>query len=244
MIKKVTSYAVILPLAISNTIAGISTCSATTIKPDTVETSIQNERSGELINRSRILADDLENQVQECITQIEEVVQPVEEVVQPVEEVSVEEEQPVLINTVPNFNPFDLREPSNITRETAYNILEGSALQATSSAYVYAEEVYGVNSLFLMSLTTLESSHGRSELAIYNNNIGGIRGSNGDWAYFEDWGECIMYIAEFLSQHYLKEDGMYFNGYSLWGVNVKYCQDGSNWADMINQIAHELLSKL
>lgn len=237
MIKKLTSYAVILPLAISNTVAGVSICSATTIKPDTVETGIQNERCGELINRSRILADDLENQVQEYITQIEEVVQPVEEV-------SVEGEQPVLINTAPNFNPFDLREPSNITREMAYNMLEGSALQATSSAYVYAEEVYGVNSLFLMSLTTLESSHGRSELAIYNNNIGGIRGSNGDWAYFEDWGECIMYVAEFLSQHYLKEDGMYFNGYSLWGVNVKYCQDGSNWADMINQIAHELLSKL
>lgn len=237
MIKKLTSYAVILPLAISNTVAGVSICSATTIKPDTVETGIQNERYGELINRSRILADDLENQVQECITQIEEVVKPVEEV-------SVEEEQSVLINTAPNFNPFDLREPSNITREMAYNMLEGSALQATSSAYVYAEEVYGVNSLFLMSLTILESSHGRSELAIYNNNIGGIRGSNGDWAYFEDWGECIMYVAEFLSQHYLKEDGMYFNGYSLWGVNVKYCQDGSNWADIVNQIAHELLSKL
>ena len=145
---------------------------------------------------------------------------------------------------VPHFNPYNLRETSNLTRDKAYKMLEGSALQSAAHAYIYAEEVYGVNAIFLMALTSVESGHGRSELAMYRNNIGGVIGSNGEWAYFSDWGECIMYIANFLSESYLSEDGVYFNGYSVDGVNVKYCQDDSDWSGMITEIGYTLLSKV
>ena len=145
---------------------------------------------------------------------------------------------------IPHFNPYNLRETSNLTRDKAYKMLDGSALQSAAHAYVYAEEVYGVNAIFLMALTSVESGHGKSELAMYRNNIGGVIGSNGEWAYFSDWGECIMYIASFLSELYLSEDGVYFNGYSVDGVNVKYCQDDSDWSGMITEIGYTLLSKV
>ena len=144
----------------------------------------------------------------------------------------------------PHFNPSDLRQPSNLTKNKAYAMLEGSALQSAAGAYLNAERTYGVNAIFLMALTSLESGHGRSNLAINRNNIGGVKSSNGDWAYFSDWGECIMYIASFISKSYLREDGVYFNGYSVSAVNIMYCQDSSDWDGMITNIAYNLLSKV
>lgn len=142
----------------------------------------------------------------------------------------------------PTYNPYDLSTPSNITREQAYQMLEGTALQAASNAYVYAEEVYGVNAIWLMSLNAEESGWGRSSLAMSHNNLGGVKnGSN--WRYFDNWGECIYYIANLIKTHYLSEDGLYYNGKSIWNVNVKYCET-SQWSDNINNIAYELLNKI
>lgn len=154
------------------------------------------------------------------------------------------EEEARLAALTPNFNPHNLTEPSNLNFDKAYAMLEGSALQSAAAAYVYAEEVYGVNAIFLMALTSFESGHGRSSLAMSRNNIGGIKGGNGDWAYFSDWGECIMHMADFLSELYLREDGVYYSGYSIWGVNIKYCQDDSDWSGMIIDIANSLMSKI
>lgn len=165
-----------------------------------------------------------------------------EERLQQEEEMRKAEEERLSIT--PNYNPFNLTEKSNLTTEMAIKMLNGSALQNAAAAYVYAEEVYGVNAIFLMSLTSLESGHGRSELAMYRNNIGGVKSSSGDWAYFSDWGECIMYIASFIKELYLNEDGAYYNGKSIWAVNIKYCADSSPWADMINSIANDLLAKV
>lgn len=143
----------------------------------------------------------------------------------------------------PKFNPYNLTEKSNIDKDKAKVLLEGSALQTAAGAYVYAEEVYGVNAIFLMALTSHESGHGRSTLAIERNNIGGVKDSNGNWKYYSDWGECIMHIARFISNSYLNEDGIYYNGKSIWAVNINYCLDSSPWADMINNLAMELVNK-
>ncbi len=145
-------------------------------------------------------------------------------------------------NRVVTYNPYNLLEPSNITREEAYIMLEGTALQTLSNAYVYMEELYGVNAIYLMSLSAEESGWGRSQLAITHNNIGGIKSSNG-WMYFSDWGECLDYKARLLKNQYLSENGDYFNGYSIWNVNIKYCEQNT-WADNINSIAYGLLNKI
>ena len=145
-------------------------------------------------------------------------------------------------NRVVTYNPYNLLEPSNITREEAYIMLEGTALQTLSNAYVYMEELYGVNAIYLMSLSAEESGWGRSQLAITHNNIGGIKSSNG-WMYFSDWGECLDYKARLLKNQYLSENGDYFNGYSIWNVNIKYCEQNT-WADNISSIAYGLLNKI
>ncbi len=163
----------------------------------------------------------------------EEISEPIEE---PMEE-PIEEFRQVV------YNPYNLLERSNITREEMYYILDGKSLQTLSDAYVYMEEIYGINALFLLSLSAEESAWGDSFLAINNNNIGGIKSADGSWAYFSDWMECLQYKAELLYNEYLSEFGAYFNGYSIWDVNTRYCE-GNEWADNINNIAFELLAKL
>ena len=130
----------------------------------------------------------------------ERVKQEAERIRQETERIKQEAER---IANLPKFNPYNLTEKSNIDKDKAKVLLEGSALQTAAGAYVYAEEVYGVNAIFLMALTSHESGHGRSALAIERNNIGGVKDSNGNWKYYSDWGECIMHIARFISNSYL-----------------------------------------
>lgn len=142
-----------------------------------------------------------------------------------------------------HYNPNNLLEPSHITNEQAYEILEGSALQSLFRAYVYAEESYGVNAIFLMALTSEESAHGRSNLAISNNNLSGIKSRDGGWAYFSDWQESLEFTVNMIKNEYLGEDGLFFNGYSIWNVNTKYCE-GYKWSDNINQIAYGFINNI
>lgn len=162
--------------------------------------------------------------------------QPVE-----VEEEVLEYAEPVYLP--PHFNPYNLLEPSNVSREQMYDILEGTALQTLSNGYVYMEEVYGINALFLVAISAYESGWGTSYLAMNNNNLGGIKASDGSWAYFSDWFECISYKADLLYHQYLIPTGAYYNGTSTCNINVRYCEE-SVWADNINAIAYELLSKI
>lgn len=154
------------------------------------------------------------------------------------EKIRIEEQK----NSI-TYNPYNLLEPSNITREQAYQMLEGKALQTLSNAYVYMEELYGVNAIYLMALSAEESLWGRSNLAISNNNIGGIKSSDGGWRYFDNWYDCLDYKTRLLKNQYLSEDGSYYNGYSIWDVNDMYCEQ-TTWADNINQIANELINKI
>ena len=142
----------------------------------------------------------------------------------------------------PHFNPNNISEKSNLTKADADKMLKDSKLKSVSGQYIEAEEKYGVNAVFLMALTSLESGHGKSNVAINNNNIGGVR-RGGEYINFSSWGSCIDYIANLLSKYYLKEDAKYFNGYSAWDVNKNYCEN-SDWADKIVAIANGLMSNL
>lgn len=158
-------------------------------------------------------------------------------------ETKVVEVEEVVEIKLPHYNPYNLREKSNLSQDQIHIMLEGNALQSLSAAYVWAEEVYGVNLLFLISINILESGNGRSSLAISNNNLSGITDGYGGFVYYDNWGESLYHTAELLSTDYLSEDGLYFNGYGSDEVNIKYCEL-DNWDSKIDAIAYELMSKL
>lgn len=140
------------------------------------------------------------------------------------------------------YNPDNLREKSNLSREQIYDLLDGSDLQVLADSYYDMENEYNVNAIFLMALNIEESGHGKSELALLNNNIGGVKSSSGGWETFNDWSHSLEYIASLIDEMYLSEDGAYYNGESIYDVNIRYCE-GNQWAHNLNTIAMELLER-
>ena len=160
-----------------------------------------------------------------------------------VQRIRLEEEMELTRKLNVGFDPYDLTVPSNITYEELYNVLEGTGLEDIATSLVDSE-CYNVNSFILCSIVALESSWGKSQKALNYNNLGGVGVYNDNTvgAIYSSRSECIFSMAEFLSRDYLSADGIYFNGYSIWDVNIKYCAS-SNWADKVLVIANQLLSK-
>lgn len=163
------------------------------------------------------------------------------------EEIIEEEIEPEYAQ--PHFNPYNLRELSNLTREQSYEILEGTELQAVSATYIYLEELYNINAFFLMALSAHESGWGTSYRAMYQNNLTGyaVYSAEAEGSYFSSWSESLEYTAALLDSYYLDEEGAYFNGYSTEAVNIRYClledQPDWNWSNSINNISYQLLER-
>lgn len=142
----------------------------------------------------------------------------------------------------PVYNPYDLSIKSNITVEQAYQMLSGTTYQTfeCAKAFVDAEKQdTPVNSLFLISLTRLESGHGTNDIAVNQNNISSWRISRSGYRTFESKSECINKTAKLLSDEYLSTDGNFYKGKSIWNINRSYCEQDS-WSEKINELINEI----
>jgi uncharacterized FlgJ-related protein len=90
----------------------------------------------------------------------------------------------------------------------------------------------------LTAISALESSWGKSDLAKRKNNIFGLKTKK----YFDTKTQCIDETASFLSQHYLSEDGKYFNGYTLEAINVRYCEL-RDWSMKIKELMKQIYTQ-
>ena len=83
---------------------------------------------------------------------------------------------------------------------------------------------------------------GRSDLALYNNNLYGWTSSSG-YVYFSSYDECILTVAENLKSMYLQPDGKYFSGYEVSDVNKHY--NGSKfWEDNVQDIMTQIQNRI
>jgi len=150
--------------------------------------------------------------------------------------------EPMKLHDDINFKTLDLTTPSNLTIEQlefALNSVPNNKLVGLGEFYIQAEKEFGINALFLVSLSALESGWGRSGLAIYKNNLFGFNANDrnpyGDAKRFESKEKCILYVAEYIKEHYLTEGGKYHSGFTLKDVNKRYASS-STWDDKIASI--------
>lgn len=144
------------------------------------------------------------------------------------------------------FLKYNLTKESGLSVEHINYMLEGTELEGLGEYYVQAEKEYGVNAVFLVGLSALESAWGNSRLAKDRNNIFGFMAydRNVDMAkHFDTKGESILYVAKYLKENYLTVGGKYYNGTNLEGVNVRYSTD-SNWCNKIASIVERLVMDL
>lgn len=149
------------------------------------------------------------------------------------------------------YNPYNVSEKSYATVSHMRRALEGTPLVDVSNAFVDAEEKYGVNAYFLAAIAAQESMWGKSDRAIYQNNLTGhaVYNSYAEGTYFSSWYESVMSTAILLKEDYLAPGGISYNGLSSRDVNKRYCfyEDGKTidygWSSSIDEIAYSLVEK-
>mgnify|MGYP000922761147 FL=1 len=164
-----------------------------------------------------------------------------------------------------NFGTFKLDHPfqfSNLKSRTNYTAADinrlysimgasDSKLAGKGATFKAAEQRYGINALYLVAHSALESAWGRSKIAKDKNNFFGISAYD-DTPYtsatkFDDVDSGIMGAARWINSKYLHNSGYPANGAYLGnkasGMNVNYAT-APYWGESIASIMFSANEKL
>lgn len=126
---------------------------------------------------------------------------------------------------------LDLRDPSGVT-PSDLKLVTSSGLVGLEDSFVKAEEKYGVNCVFLMSIASLESAKGT--MMFRPNNMFGY-GKSG----FSSKSEGIHVVAKSLSSRYLSPGASLYGGSpTLQGVNKRYAAN-PDWYAKVGKYMEE-----
>ena len=113
-------------------------------------------------------------------------------------------------------------------------------------SFIKSQDTWGINSLYLMAHAALESAWGLSKIAQDKNNLFGYKAYDSDpynfAGTFRNMEECVMYLGGYIRKAYLSEDGRWFNGPNLEGMNVFYATDPM-WKIKIARIMNSILEQ-
>ena len=145
----------------------------------------------------------------------------------------------------------NLTEPANYSADElnrVYSIMNirNSRLAGKGAIFKEAEKRYGVNALYLMAHSALESAWGRSQIANDKNNFFGIAAydtSPYDSAKkFYDVDKGILGAAKWIRENYI-DRGRDHLGNKATGMNVRYASD-PYWGEKIASIMMNINSRL
>ena len=164
-----------------------------------------------------------------------------------------------------NFGTFKLDHPfqfSNLNSKTNYSAAEinklyslmgvtDSKLAGKGAIFKAAEQKYGVNALYLVAHSALESAWGKSNIAKDKNNFFGIAAYDetpySSATKYDDVDSGIMGAARWIKEKYLHNSGYPANGAYLGnkagGMNVNYAT-APYWGESIASIMFNANEKL
>lgn len=135
----------------------------------------------------------------------------------------------------------ELLTPSGLTATELEAGLLGE-LKPYAVDFIAAERETGVNAVFLAAVAALESGWNTSEVAKNKNNLFGWSVATG-YASFESKEDCIAEVAACVKSLYLTPDGVYFNGYTVEAVNIRY-NGTEHWEKTVKQIMQEIKERI
>ena len=145
----------------------------------------------------------------------------------------------------------NLTEPTNYSADELNRVysmmnIRNSRLAGKGAVFKEAEKRYGVNALYLMAHSALESAWGRSQIANDKNNFFGIAAydtSPYDSAKkFDDVDKGILGAAKWIRENYI-DRGRDHLGNKATGMNVRYASD-PYWGEKIASIMMNINSRL
>lgn len=146
--------------------------------------------------------------------------------------------------TMPLNTPAGSTVTASFLRRKAGELRSGTPLAGLAETYLEAQEMWGINALFLMAHSALESNWGASALARDKNNIYGFKAYDRDPYYYGSTfackEDCIHYVSGYIRAAYLNGDGVYFKGPNLAGMNRHYATDPM-WHVKVARIMQSIL---
>ena len=145
----------------------------------------------------------------------------------------------------------NLTEPTNYSADELNRVysmmnIRNSRLAGKGAIFKEAEKRYGVNALYLMAHSALESAWGRSQIANDKNNFFGIAAYDNspyDSAKkFDDVDKGILGAAKWIRENYI-DSGRDHLGNKATGMNVRYASD-PYWGEKIASIMMNINSRL
>ena len=123
-------------------------------------------------------------------------------------------------------------------------------ISGLTETLIEAEQKYNINAFFLTAIIAHESTWGKSNRAVNQNNLGGVEvySPTSEGKTYNSKENSVLGIANFLRRDYLNTDGKYYNGLSTSDVNTAYCLKADkettdyHWTESINNIANGLES--
>lgn len=143
------------------------------------------------------------------------------------------------------FDPMNLLTKSNLTKDKAKKILNGTALEDCSDYFIECEEKYGVNAIGIMAIAVHESAWGTSRRAQEDHNLTGygVYSDSAKGINAPSKEENLLMTAKLLKEQYLVSSGNYYEGTSLMSINEHYCTSG-DWAINVTKHAYTLMNRL
>ncbi|MGJ7922718.1 PA14 domain-containing protein [Neobacillus sp. LXY-4] len=147
-----------------------------------------------------------------------------------------------------SFKEIDLRTRANITAKEIEYFFDlkkqsNSPIKALAQSFIDAQDKYGVNAQYLVAHAIWETGWGGSNLKTFKNNYFGYGAYDSCpftcGYYFPTGLDSINYEAYIVRKDYLSENGSYFNGPNLVGMNVRYATD-QNWANGIANLMQQM----
>ena len=155
----------------------------------------------------------------------------------------VKDEIKVLPHLKTNYN-----KNSNVTKdlfdgdvEDLNNLLKNTPLKGHGKAILEAQDKYGINAFFLMSVIKAESSYGTAPAHGTKYNLGGIKTRSGKYQQHKSYAESINKVASNLSRLYVNSKGKKL--VTIDQIRTRYCPGNKKWS---NEVANEMnrLSKM
>lgn len=131
---------------------------------------------------------------------------------------------------------YDFATESGVTEKQLSDAIYYE-LSEYSNLFIYCESEYGVNAVLMASLAALESGWARSDLAVDKNNLFGWKRYDGEYAAFESKEQCILEVAEAISENYLSETGAYYTGDTLVENVAEYYSPSEEWIELLKEVA-------
>lgn len=122
-------------------------------------------------------------------------------------------------------DPSNVSKITNLKLEDMHLLTEGTWWSGYEESLYYLEQRYGINAIFAMAVSSLESGGGTSSLARYSNNYYGLMTGDKYASRFD----CTMYFGDLMNRKYVGNSKI-----SVYSIGPKYCPPNRKWEEYMD----------